>query len=421
MATPGPSPQQLSPQAIQQMIAIEAQKRGMTVPQFQAFQKQQIETEAAKAGMTPQQFIQMKQEEARKQFMKQQQAMQQQQQQGGQPPPGQGQPRPPQGQPQQQVQHVPVNGTVEAKPEALAVAKFLRAQNLKTRTCIFNGQRKDMFKGPPSPTPHQPLHPTNLSLTVKRAFRALQSDAYKKARSKDSLLPKVETDQEARTTLALLPISMLALRVTKKDPHEGHNHAKPKKEKRIKGLWEVKLEQQQEFDPMMHYVWLYEGSQWMTKIWAGLALVAVFTVVLFPLWPLFMRQGVWYLSVGAMGLLCAFFGLAIVRLILFCITFFAVPPGLWIFPNLFEDVGVIDSFKPLYGWQETKKKKKKAKAITTGGVAGGDEKSAPATSAATEAAPAENGKAVSSGAEVVLSASAKRHAAPTVEEAADDD
>jgi translocation protein SEC62 len=146
MATPGPPPQQLNPQAIQQMIAMEAQKRGMTVPQFQTFQKQQIEQQAAAAGMTPQAFIQMKQAEAREQFMKQQQAAQQQ---GGQPQQGQ-----PQGQVQQQQQNrtqqqvnVPVNGTIEAKPEALAVAKFLRAQNLKTRTCIFNGQRKDMFKG----------------------------------------------------------------------------------------------------------------------------------------------------------------------------------------------------------------------------------------------------------------------------------
>jgi translocation protein SEC62 len=211
---------------------------------------------------------------------------------------------------------------------------------------------------------------------------------------------------------------MLALRVTKKDPHEGHSHAKPKKEKRVKGLWEVKIEQQQEFDPLMHYVWLYEGSQWMTKVWAGLALIAVFTVVLFPLWPLFMRQGVWYLSVGAMGLLVAFFGLAIVRLILFCFTFFAVPPGLWIFPNLFEDVGVIDSFKPLYGWQENKKKKKKAKAIGAATVETGSEKTAPIASGS---APAANGTAVSSGVESSLvPGTAKRHAAPTVEEADDD-
>ena len=144
---------------------------------------------------------------------------------------------------------------------------------------------------------------------------------------------------------------MLALRVSKADPHEGHDHAKPKKDaKRVKGLWTVKVERQQEFEPMMHYVWLYEGPQWKKKVYAGLALVAVMTVVLFPLWPLFMRQGVWYLSVAAMGVLGLFFAMAIVRLILFLITFFAVPPGLWLFPNLFEDVGFFDSFKPTWGW-----------------------------------------------------------------------
>ena len=150
MASPGPPPgaQQFSQQQIQQMIAMEAQKRGMTIPQFQAFQRQQIETEAAKAGMTPQQFVQMKQEEARQNFARQQQAAQQQQAQGQQPgqgQPAQGQQQPPQG--QTQVQHIPVNQKVDPTPAALAVAKFLRSQDLKTRTCIFNGERKDMFKG----------------------------------------------------------------------------------------------------------------------------------------------------------------------------------------------------------------------------------------------------------------------------------
>ena len=57
-------------------------------------------------------------------------------------------------------------------------------------------------------------------------------------------------------------------------------------------------------------------------------------------------------SVGMMGLLGLFFAMSIFRLILFCVTVFAAPPGLWLFPNLFEDVGFFDSFKPLWGWQE---------------------------------------------------------------------
>ena len=257
-------------------------------------------------------------------------------------------------------------------------------------------------------------------------MRALHSPAYKKAQAKNPLLPKVETEADARNALGTLPLSMLALRVSKKDPHEGHNHAKPKKEKRVKGLWDVKIEHKQEFEPMMHYIWIYEGSQWKNKVWAALAAIAVFAVVLFPLWPLFMRQGVWYLSVGAMGLIVAFFGLGIVRLILFCLTVFTIPPGLWIFPNLFEDVGFVDSFKPLYQWGETKKKPRKKKAAAGADVAAaadGTATTAPVAMnttapASATAAPTENGTAVSSSAEPTSGPLARRHA--TVEEVEDE-
>jgi translocation protein SEC62 len=83
----------------------------------------------------------------------------------------------------------------------------------------------------------------------------------------------------------------------------------------------------------------------------------VIAIVLFPLWPLFMRQGVWYLSMGVLGLIGLFFGMAIVRLILFIITMFTVSPGLWLYPNLFEDVGFFDSFRPLWAWHEVSYRK----------------------------------------------------------------
>lgn len=87
--------------------------------------------------------------------------------------------------------------------------------------------------------------------------------------------------------------------------------------------------------------------------------------VMFPLWPTSMRVGVWYLSVGMLGLIGAFFGLAIVRLILWCITVLTVKPGIWIFPNLFEDVGFVDSFIPLWAWDIPPPPKKKKVAPST--------------------------------------------------------
>ncbi|EAU37991.1 conserved hypothetical protein [Aspergillus terreus NIH2624] len=361
MAAPGgPSPQQLA--AMQQQFAAEAAKRGMTPEEFAKQQREQLNAEAAKHGMTTEQYVAQLRMRAIAAHQKQVEAQRQNQ---GSPQPGQsGEASAQQPQPQARVQQtthqVPVNPSNPPDPKAIAVANFLRSQNLKTRTCIMDGQRKDLFK-------------------VKRAIRALESPAYAKAASKKgSLLPPVTDRASAENAFKLLPLSLLALRVSKVDPHAGHNHAKPKN--RVKGLWTVKIEQHQETDPMMHYVWLYEGPQWKQKVMAGAVVAGIFAIVLFPLWPIMLRQGVWYLSMGMVGLLGLFFAMSIFRLILFCITVFAVPPGLWLFPNLFEDVGFVDSFKPLWGWQETKKKKKKSKKVTAD-----DSKTEPA--AATDTTP----------------------------------
>lgn len=136
----------------QRRLEIEAAKVGMTPQQFLQMQRQKIAEEAAKAGMTPEQFIQMAQQQAFQQNQAQMQARAAQQQ-GGQMPAAVGQqPQPPQGMQgpppgQPQMQRIDLNKPVEPKPDALAVAKFLRSQDLKTRTCVFDGQRKDMFKG----------------------------------------------------------------------------------------------------------------------------------------------------------------------------------------------------------------------------------------------------------------------------------
>ena len=151
MAAPNPPPQGgPTPEQMQQMQAAmvaEARRRGMTPQEFQAQQKAQIESEAKANGMTVQQYIQKLRADAiaNHQRMQQQQAQQaaQGQQAGGEV----------QGQ-QQQNQHshqhqqqVPINNTGTPDPKALAVMKWLRTQDLKTRTCILNGQRKDLFRG----------------------------------------------------------------------------------------------------------------------------------------------------------------------------------------------------------------------------------------------------------------------------------
>lgn len=142
MAAPGqPSPQQMA--AMQQQFAAEAAKRGLTPEQFAQKQREQLTADAAKLGLSPEQYVAQLR-------MRALQAHQEQQQGQGSPQQGQPQgqsPAPQQGQPQQQTHQVPVQPGQPPDPKALAVANFLRSQNLKPRTCILDGQRKDMFKG----------------------------------------------------------------------------------------------------------------------------------------------------------------------------------------------------------------------------------------------------------------------------------
>jgi translocation protein SEC62 len=162
-APPGMSPQQMAAfqQHMQQQLAAEASKRGMTPEEFIKMQREQVNAEAAKHGMTPEQYV----NNMRMRALQQRAAAQQQAQAQGQGQPAQGQPQAqgqqqqqqqqgqPQGQPQQPPQQqtvqqqVPVNPNNPPDPKAVAVAKWLRSQNLKSRTCILDGQRKDMFKG----------------------------------------------------------------------------------------------------------------------------------------------------------------------------------------------------------------------------------------------------------------------------------
>ncbi|MCJ1347720.1 Translocation protein S62, partial [Peltigera leucophlebia] len=140
MATPPAPGQQPTPQqiaAMQAQITQEAAKRGMTPQQFQLWQRQQMEADAKKAGLSFDEYINRLKQHALETHQRKQQLAQQQQaaEQSGQPQIQQG----------KSEQQVPITPGAP-DPKALALAKWMRGQDLKTRTCILNGQRKDMFR-----------------------------------------------------------------------------------------------------------------------------------------------------------------------------------------------------------------------------------------------------------------------------------
>ena len=101
------------------------------------------------------------------------------------------------------------------------------------------------------------------------------------------------------------------------------------------------LAQKQGVEDDAYYAWFYDGSPLYT-ILGGVAMVAVMLAgVMFPLWPAKLRIGTWYLSVAALGFIGFMIILAIVRLIFWALTVFTRPRAIWLFPNLFEDVGFV--------------------------------------------------------------------------------
>ncbi|BEI81116.1 hypothetical protein CcaverHIS002_0202760 [Cutaneotrichosporon cavernicola] len=245
-----------------------------------------------------------------------------------------------------------------------AVIEFLRGKNgPKVRRGVLNGKRVDFFKG-------------------KTAVRTLMGPAYQKLGKK---VPPVTSEEEAAALITkCLPYAYF-LRVDRLNPNPPIPSGMPKP---------LNLSQQQQFDSAGYYSWFYEGSPFWNIV-GGIAMVAVMLAgVMFPLWPVKLRIGVWYLSVGALGLVGLFIVIAIIRLILWCITKVSMAKAIWIFPNLFEDVGFVDSFIPAWEWDEPKKKrlrkvgekrKRKEKDVT--------EEKAPAAAAPPSAIPSAIGSA----------------------------
>merc|ERR1712176_1744181 len=135
------------------------------------------------------------------------------------------------------------------------------------------------------------------------------------------------------------------------------------------------------------FMWDFEPTHPYTWLGGTIVIIIGFLGVLYPLWPQQLRGGVYYLSWGGLGFVGFVIVLAILRTILFALIwlFSGGKHHLWIFPNLTEDVGPIESFMPLYtykytGPKEKKKKKKKKKAVE------GEEENAAAIEGASEAA-----------------------------------
>ncbi|XP_063698130.1 translocation protein SEC62-like [Culicoides brevitarsis] len=101
------------------------------------------------------------------------------------------------------------------------------------------------------------------------------------------------------------------------------------------------------------YIWIYDPIPvyyWFLGIFVVLISIVI---CLFPLWPPKMRLWVYYGSVTGAGFLVFILALALFRTILFGIIWILTlgRHHFWFLPNLTEDCGFFESFKPLYKYE----------------------------------------------------------------------
>lgn len=261
-----------------------------------------------------------------------------------------GAPQGPGGAPGQGMQ-VPISG--QKSPVAINIANFLKDHPiLKQRTGLLNNKEDIEF------------------FRFKRYIRALTSDEYKKKQiNTKNGLPPIKDEQEAAKLFIMLIQSQMIIPVTKLHYQEIKQTNRSWKPNRAKPT--LVPSNKANLEPDSYFAWTYTKPNPFMLLYGVLTIVGIFAVILFPLWPNFMKRGVWYLSMGCLGLIGLFFGIAIVRLIIYIVTLVTLPRAFWLYPNLFEDCGVLESFQPLYAWEEPKKTKKgKKKASSTPAVAG---------------------------------------------------
>lgn len=98
------------------------------------------------------------------------------------------------------------------------------------------------------------------------------------------------------------------------------------------------------------YMWKDEEGGYLNIFIVLLAVAFIFFLAMFQIWPSWLKNLTGYSKYLIMGFLGFFIIAALVRMVVFCVTYFVCAPGIWLLPNLFEECGFFESFQPAYCW-----------------------------------------------------------------------
>mmetsp|Transcript_104552 Transcript_104552/g.205039 ORF Transcript_104552/g.205039 Transcript_104552/m.205039 type:complete len:343 (-) Transcript_104552:87-1115(-) len=215
---------------------------------------------------------------------------------------------------------------------------LLGKKGIKTKSASEVGKKKvDYFRG----KDFKKFVLENPQLLKKKCQAALTA-----ALGPDGDLPETEKDVEK------IGDELISRNFCFKAVYKPINPTKDQADKPAK-KWPDRLARtpNQRFDCEGFYVITYEGGGSMQHFMLALIISGVLLACMFPVWPMWAKVGIWYLSVIFLSL---YFGVLILRMVVFTL-FWIVGFDFWIFPNINDEYcGFLDSFRPVYSWEKRK-------------------------------------------------------------------
>ncbi|KAI5188764.1 translocation protein SEC62 [Nematocida minor] len=107
-----------------------------------------------------------------------------------------------------------------------------------------------------------------------------------------------------------------------------------------------------DFNINHEYIWIKEGSKTFLFLMSILGLMFALTIAMFPIWPRSLKVVTGYLFYVLIGIVISLLSITVVRFVLYISIWLATRRSFWLFPNLYAECGILESFVPLYGWDQ---------------------------------------------------------------------
>lgn len=98
------------------------------------------------------------------------------------------------------------------------------------------------------------------------------------------------------------------------------------------------------------YIFVNDDTTYLHTLIAVVIIILVLGLICFQVWPSNIRKRVSLFIYPVLAFFIFIGVLAVIRIIVFIFTYFLLADAVWIFPNLFADVGFIDSFIPVWAY-----------------------------------------------------------------------